>query len=173
MHKIAGRLMVLSLMVFGFYLAAAHADEEKIGLDKVPKVVIDAVKARFAGAKLVGADKETDKGKVAYEIAIEHKDQKIEVTVTPEGMIFQIEKLITYKDLPKVVSEAVESKYPKAKAEKVEEVIKVKDGQEKLEYYELVLGTAQAKTIEVTVSPQGKILNEEDQSKEKKETKKQ
>ena len=38
-----------------FGTRGARADEEKVPLDKVPKEVMEAVKARFPGAKLHGA----------------------------------------------------------------------------------------------------------------------
>jgi hypothetical protein len=40
--------------------------------------------------------------------------------------------------MPKVVTEALEAKYPQATYKMIEEVIKVKDGEEKLEYYEVL-----------------------------------
>src|SRR5260370_210881 len=86
-----------------------------IGPGKGRGKVKEAVKAKFPDAELVSADKETDKGKVAYEVAIKNKGQKIEVTVSEEGKIISIEKEIAVKDLPKVVAEAFEKKYPKAK----------------------------------------------------------
>jgi hypothetical protein len=69
--------------------------------------------------------------------------------------------------MPKVVTEALEAKYPQATYKMIEEVIKVKDGEEKLEYYEVLLVTAEKKKLEVSVSPKGKITKVEDKSKEK------
>src|SRR4051812_785860 len=50
--------------------------EEKVPLAKVPKAALDAVKAKFPGAKLTGAEKEKEDGKDVYEIAITHKGRK-------------------------------------------------------------------------------------------------
>lgn len=165
---VVGLGMALSLLVFG---TAARADEEKVPLDKVPKAVLAAVKARFPSAKLVSADKETEKGKTTFEVTIKDKDQKIDVAVTPDGKISGIEKEIKAKDLPKVVAATLEKKYPKATHQIIEEVIKVTDGKEKLEYYEVLLVTADKKKLEVSVAPDGKIAKEEDKSKEKEEKK--
>jgi len=156
--------VAVSLMVV---LTAVRADEEKVPLDKLPKAVVDAVKARFPDAKLVSAEKETEDGKTVYEVAITNKDQKIEVTLTPEGEITEIEKVIAAKDLPEKVSKALEAKYPKADYKMIEEVIKVEKKQEKLAYYEVLLVTADKKKLEVSVTPDGKITKEEDKSKEK------
>jgi uncharacterized membrane protein YkoI len=164
-----GSLAAVGLLVL---VVGARADEEKVPLDKVPKAVLDAVKARFPNAKLIQAEKETENGKTVYEIGIKDKDQKIDVTVTPDGKIAEIEKTIATTALPATVSAALEKKYPKATLQKAEEIIKVTGGKEKLAYYEVVLVTAQKKKLEVEVAPDGKIAKEEDKSKEKKEEKK-
>jgi uncharacterized membrane protein YkoI len=165
------RLLGASALV-GFMLAAfAQADEEKVPLDKLPKAVVDAVKARFPGAELVSAEKETEKGKTVYEVVIKAKGQKIEVTTTPEGELVEIEKQIAAKDLPPAVTKALEGKYPKAKYEIIEEVIKVEKKSEKLAYYEVLLTTADKKKFEVSVAPDGKIVKEESKDKESKEKK--
>jgi hypothetical protein len=146
---------------------AARADEEKVPLDKLPKAVVDAVKKRFPQAELTGAEKETEDGKTVYEVAIKNQGQNVEVTTTPEGTIVEIEKEIAAGAMPKAVSAALESKYPKATYRMIEEVFKVQDGKEKLEYYEVLLVTAARKKLEVSVTPEGKFTKEEDKSKEK------
>ena len=45
---------------------------------------------------------------------------------------------------------------------------KVTDGKEAIAYYEVMLVTADKKTFEVEVSPEGKILNIEEKKEEKK-----
>jgi hypothetical protein len=89
--------------------------------------------------------------------------EKLECRFTPQdaglpagryaGAITTIEKEVAFKDLPRAVADAYEAKYPKATYKTVEEVIKVTDGKEKLEYYEAVLVTADKKTFEVEVTP--------------------
>jgi hypothetical protein len=132
-------------------------EEEKIPLDKLPKAVVDAVKAKFPKAKLVSAEKEKEDGKTFYEVAIKDGDSNIEVILTPEGKITAIEKEIEVKDLPKAVTDAFESKYPKATVKKVEEITK----EDKLYGYELLIVTAEKKKLEVTFDPKGKVLEEE------------
>ncbi len=163
-----GAVAAVGLLVL---VTGARADEEKVPLDKVPKPVLNAVKARFPNAKVVHADKETENGKTMYEIAIKDKNQSIDVTVTADGKIAEIEKTIATTALPPTVTAALEKKYPKATLQKAEEVIKVTGGKEKLAYYEVVLVTAQKKKLEVEVAPDGKIVKEEDKSKEKEEKK--
>jgi uncharacterized membrane protein YkoI len=141
----------------------AWAEEKKIPLNKVPKAVLDAVKAKFPGAKLTGASTETENNKVIYEVAFTYKDHKYEVECTPDGGFVAIDKQLDVKELPKEVAQTLKTKYPKAKYDVIEEVTK----KDKIEYYEVELTTADKKKIEVLIDPAGKVLKEE--KKEKKD----
>lgn len=146
--------------------ALAFAQEETVTLDNVPKVVLDMVKTRFKDAELKGAGKETENDKPVYEVTIRHKGQHIDVTLTPDGELLMIEKEITRRDLPKAAADALERKYPKATYQIVEEIIKVEKRTETLAYYEALLTTADKQRLEVQVTAQGKIVNEEKKSPE-------
>lgn len=142
-----------------------RADEEKIELDKLPRAVVEAVKDKFPKGKLVSAEKEKEDGKTVYEVNLKDGDQTVEVTVTPEGKIVSIEKVIAAKDAPKEVTEALESKYPKAKIKKVEEVT---EG-DKPAVYEFLIVTAEKETIEVVLDAKGKVVKEEKKKKQDKD----
>jgi uncharacterized membrane protein YkoI len=148
-------------------LTAARADKDNVPLEKLPKAVADAVKAKFDGAVLVSASKEKEDGKELYEVALKHKGHNIDVTLTAEGKITSIEKQIEAKDFPKPVSEALDAKYPKATIKKAEEVT---EGDKVV--YEALIVTADNKTIEVVLDPKGKIVKEEPKEEKKKEEKK-
>ncbi len=154
----------MAAMILMAAAPAAWADE-KVDLDKVPKAVVDAVKARFPDAEIKGAEKETEEGKLYYEIEILNKKEEMDVELTTDGAITEIEKDVDYKDLPKAVSQALEAKYPKAEFDEVEEVTKVDKKTEKLAYYEVQVKTADKKHYEVQVDPDGKIVNEEKKDK--------
>jgi uncharacterized membrane protein YkoI len=153
-----------ALMAVLVLAAGAWADEkeEKVPLDKVPKAVLDAVKAKYPGAELTGAEKESENGKVVYEVALKFKGQKIEATFTPEGTLVSVERVIDAKDLPKPVSEALDAKYPKATIKLAEE--ETKDGKVT---YEVLLVTQDKKTVEVVLDAQGKVLKEEKKEEKK------
>src|SRR3990172_2621573 len=143
-------------------LAVGWGEEEKVGLEKVPKGVVEAAKARFKGAEVRGTSKETEEGKVVYEVTIKHQGHNIDVTVTPEGEIILFEREITAKELPKRVGKALEGGYPKATYKRLEQIYKVEKKQEKLTYYEALLVTAEKKLLEVQVTEEGKVVNEEE-----------
>jgi uncharacterized membrane protein YkoI len=165
MSKFVGRGVLVALAGL-FLLAAARADEEKIPLDKLPKAVLDAVKDKYPGAELLGAEKEDENGKTVYEVALKHKGQKLEATFKPDGTFVSVEKEIEAKDLPKAVADALEAKYPKATYKKVEEET---EGDKVT--YEVLLVTAEKKTVEVVLDPKGKILEEENKDKKDKKDK--
>ena len=104
-----------------------------------------------------GAVKETDKGKMFYEISIRHEDHAIDVLLTPEGKIVEIEKEIAVRDLPKPVREAIAAKYPNGVVKKAEE----KTEGDAVSYEAIVVTT-----VEVRFDPSGKVLEEEVKGKE-------
>jgi uncharacterized membrane protein YkoI len=154
--------LVILFTVVGL-VTTISADEKKIPLDKVPKAVMDAVKAKYPDGKLTGAEEETEDGKTVYEVALTDNGQKVEATYEPDGTLVSVEKVIPVKDLPKAVTKALNAKYPKANLKRAEEETKG----DKVTY-EVLLVTADDKTMEVVIDPKGKVLKEE-----KKETKKE
>ena len=155
---------IVSLAVCVLVSVPARADEEKVPLDKLPKAVAGAVAKMFPKAKVVSASKELADKKTVYEVSIKDGEQNVQVTVTPEGEITEVEKEIAAKDLPKEVTAVLDDKYAKAKIEKAEEVTKGKELT-----YEVLLVTADKKTLEIKFDPKGKVLNVEEKKAEKKE----
>jgi uncharacterized membrane protein YkoI len=148
-------------VVLAVHVRAGEEGEKKVDLKKVPKAVLKAVKAKFPGAKLLGASTEEEKGKTVYEISLTYKGHHHDVTLEPDGKIVSIEREIPAKDLPKVVADGVAAKYPKAKYKKAEELIK---GDGALHGYEVVI-TSGNDTVEVVLDLKGKILREETKKK--------
>ena len=142
-------------------LAATALAGEKVPLDKVPKAVQDAVKARFPKAEITSIEKETNEGKVVYDIELKSEGRKYEMDIQEDGTVLEIEKEVAAKDVPEAVSKAIEAKYPKSKVKEVMEVNKVKGKEEKPDHYEVTLETADGKKLEVIVSLDGKSVKEE------------
>jgi hypothetical protein len=155
--------MALTVAILGTLPLGARArvDEAKVPLKDVPQAVLHAVKAKFPGAELKEASKETEDGKTTYEIALKDKGQNVDVAVSAAGEIEEIEREVAPKDLPKPVVATVEAKYPKATIKKAEEIIEFDDGLEK-KNFELLIETADKKTRELKVSPMGRLLEDEE-----------
>jgi hypothetical protein len=156
MQRIQFCLIIATAGVVGL-CTGVRGDEQKIPIGELPKAVVDAVKKRFPKAELVGAAKETEGGKTEYEVMLKAGGKKIDLMLTPEGAITVIEREIAAADLPKSVRATLEKDYPGATYKRIEELIKVVKGKEKLEAYEVLLETADKKTKEVKVpAPQKK-----------------
>src|SRR5215218_103439 len=95
--------VVVSLGLLGL-TPGARAEEEKIPLKDLPKAVLDAVMGRFPGAETTGAGKETEDGKTNFEVTLKEKGKNVDVTLTAEGRIVEVEREIAAGDLPKAVA---------------------------------------------------------------------
>ena len=125
-----------------------------------------AVKARFPGAELTSVEKETEEGKVVYDIELKHQGRKYEMDIQENGTLLEIEKEVAAKDVP-AITKAVLAKYPGATVKEVMEVNKVKGKEEKPDHYEVTLLTADKKEVEVVVSLDGKSVKKEGEEKAK------
>lgn len=144
---------------------SALADEE-LGVKDLPKAVVAAVKARYPQGEIKEVEMETEAGKTVYEVEVEiesdGRETELTLSITPEGKILEIEKDIAAKDLPKAVADVLAAKYPKASYQRIEEVVKVENGKDKLDSYEVLVVTADKKKLEASVSPIGEIKGQKE-----------
>ncbi|MGB2981000.1 MAG: PepSY-like domain-containing protein [Candidatus Zixiibacteriota bacterium] len=135
----------------------AEADLE---LDKIPKVIMDALMARFPNAEIHKWTKEKEGDIVVYDIEFKQQDRKFEADIKEDGTIHNWEKQIAAGDLPEAAMKAVEMKYPESTIKEIMEITAVTEGKEALEGYEVVLETADKEEVEVTVAPDGETLED-------------
>ena len=167
----SGTVAVVGLLVLA---VAAWGDDEKkagqkkdapkaqkIALDKVPPKIMSAVKARFPGAELTSVEKETEDGKVVFDIELKHQGRKYEMDIQEDGTIIEIEKQVDAKDLPEAVGKAIKAKFPDALIKEIMEVNKVNENKETPDHYEVIMVDKDKKEKEVTVSLDGKTINAE------------
>ena len=164
MRGFIGLAVVCAVVALFLFVAPAGADEKektkKIDVDKVPKKVMAAVKARFPKAKITSVEKETTDGKVMYDIELTQKGRKYEMDILEDGTVLEVEKEVFLKDAPEALTKAVKAKYPRAKIKVIMEVNKVKDKKETPDHYEVTLQEEGKKEFEVLVSLDGKIKTE-------------
>ena len=157
---------LLTAALAGFLLAMPAAGaQEKPDLDKIPKIVMDALKAKFPKAEIDKWTREKEAGIVIYDFEFKQEGRKFEADIKEDGTIHNWEKEISVKDLPEIVREAVEAKYPKAALKEIMAITAVTDGKEALEGYEILLETAGKREIEVSVAPDGKFLEDSGEKK--------
>jgi hypothetical protein len=135
-----------------------HAQEQEVRIADAPTVVIQTVSARFPDAKIHGVSKDVEKGKQIYEVTLKRRGRNIDVTTTPEGKMTLIEMEIARADLPAAVASILRAQYPRATYKLVEAVTSVSGSTESLAFYEVLLVDAKKQTLEVQVSPDGKVI---------------
>jgi uncharacterized membrane protein YkoI len=156
--------MTLSGLLVAMPTAAAQ-DKGKADLDKIPKKVMDALKARFPNPVIQHWTEEKEGGVVLYDIEFRQAGRKLEADIKADGMIDNWEGETSVKDLPAAVMKAVRTKYRNATLNEAMAITEVKGGKEVPGGYEILLETADKKEIEVTVAPNGKILEAPEETK--------
>jgi Putative beta-lactamase-inhibitor-like, PepSY-like len=159
---------VTGLFVTLAALSGAATAEDKLPLDKLPKPVQKAIKARYPSAEVLYATKEQADGKTSYEVYMKHKGKGLDVTFSPAGAVEVVEQEIDAKDLPAKVRAAIDQKYPGAAFAKAEEISKAQGGKMVVDVYEVLFTTADKKQVEMTIAPDGKVTGEVDKTKPKK-----
>jgi phosphopantothenoylcysteine synthetase/decarboxylase len=164
--------------VLGLLLAAAlPAGAEDKPQDKkveLTKAAADAINAAFPGAKIEKIKLEDEDGVKVFEVELELKDGDVEVTVSPDGVIAEVETEITVEALPKAVADALAKVAEGGKIKEVtkeEERATVKDGKlvtldtPTIKYCaEVVKGETKMK---VEIAADGKVLTVEKKPAEK------
>jgi uncharacterized membrane protein YkoI len=169
MRRFLNRLSVAAAVVLVGLVAVtslnAEQDKGKSGQDQIPKKVMDSLKAKFPKAKIDKWTKEREADKVVYDIEFKQEDRKFEADIFEDGTIHNWEKQVEAKELPRAAIMAVVKKFPQATIIEIMAVTEVKGREEKLEGYEVVMETAGEKKVEVTVAPDGKILEDSGEPK--------
>src|SRR4051794_18899490 len=164
----AALLAAVAVVLLAPRVGAEDKDKkDKLDLDKIPKKVMAALKAKFPKAEIHKWTKEKEGDAEVYDIEFKIGDRKYEADIKEDGTIVNWEKEIALKDLPRAVTAAIEKKYPRSKLKDAMEITDVKDKKETPGGYEVNLVTADKKDVEVTVTAEGKITEDSSEKKEK------
>jgi uncharacterized membrane protein YkoI len=139
-------------------LAIATDEPQKLVPKDVPAKIMQTVNARLPGAQVTSAERETENGKVVYDLEMTHKAIKYEMDIQDDGTLIEIEKEV--KEPKAAVTKAVKEKYADAKITIVMEVNKVEGKKETPLHYEVTLTTG-GKEKEVIVALDGSSVKEE------------
>jgi hypothetical protein len=124
----------------------------------IPANVMAVLTAKFPQAKLDKWSKEKEDGKDVYDIEFRQADRKFEADIFADGTIHNWEQQVALSDLPQPVVQTVSRQFPKAAIKEIMAVTAVTNGSERLEGYEIVLKRTLKRDVEVTIAPDGKIL---------------
>jgi hypothetical protein len=163
---VAGLLAVLGLA------SGTRAQEEKIPLHRVPRAVMTSAKARFPGAEIKQATKETEDGEPVFALEMKHHRHNVDVTLKVDGTVVLVETDVTAKEVPKVVLQAIQQSYPGATVRGAVSVNKGPEVKKKADYYQFYLLTASETPALLKVDPEGKVLEPEARTAARKRDKK-
>src|SRR5262249_23212200 len=110
-----GVAVLLSLVV----LAGVAVAGIRVPLEKVPAPAVKLVKDRFPKAEIRYVDKEPDDH---YEFAMKEGQRVFDVGVTAEGKLLNVKEELPPADLPKVVKDGVQKKFPGAEIAEAEKI---------------------------------------------------
>jgi len=117
-----------------------------------PAAVSAAFKKAYPNATIKNVSKETENGKVEYEIESMDGSQARDLVYRPDGTVVLYEELIPESAVPAAVVSAIKVKYPKATVSRCEKLF-----QDGTMNYELVLKGATVN--EVILTPAGKWVS--------------
>ena len=155
----------LALLIFAGCQQKQQKAAEKTGakdlqLDKIPQAVMEGLKAKFPQAEIHKWSVEQEGEIKVYDIEFTQDGRNCEADIKEDGSIQSWEKAIEITDLPDAVKGAAEAKYPGSNIKEIMQVMAVTGALDSLEGYELAFATSDTTEVELTVAPDGSILEE-------------
>jgi hypothetical protein len=153
-------ILVVGVAAASLSIGVGHcwAQEEAVTQDKIPRTVMDALRGRFPDARIDTCLRTREGRDVVYDIEFHQRSRKFEADIKENGAYINYEQAIEAGDLPKVVRDVLARRYPRTTPTEVMKETEVKGKTERLSAYEVVLMTDGGKSVEVRLSPNGKVL---------------
>jgi hypothetical protein len=124
----------------------------------IPARVLNALTTKFPQAKIDKSSKEKEDGRDVYDLEFTQGGKKFEADIFADGTFHNWEQQISASELPQPVVQTVARQFPKAAMKEIMAVTEVTGGNERLEGYEIVVQRTHKKDVELTIAPDGKIL---------------
>jgi uncharacterized membrane protein YkoI len=149
---------LLYTIAFGALLRAdANAAETRISQEKLPEAVRKTANEQSQGAIVRGYSKETEDGRIEYEVEMTVSGHSKDVSIAPNGAVLEVEEEVALDALSPQVLKGLEAKAAGAKIKKVESL--TKNG--KIVAYEAHL-VKLGKHSEIQLGPEGNPLDHEE-----------
>ena len=131
------------------------AEEQEISTKDLPTAVLMAFQKQYPEAKIKEVGKEVEDSVTYFEIDSMDGKTKRTVLYSADGILTEVEEIISAGELPDIIQASISETYPKGKIEKAEKVIKgeVTTFEVKIEYGE--------ENIEAVYDLSGKLINSE------------
>ena len=146
----------LQLCLFCLALTSVNlwAAETRVSRADLPKLVQKTADAQASGATVRGYSKDTEGGKLEYEVEMTVNGHSKDITIAPDGTLLEIEEQVSIDSLSSELRSVLATKAAKGKISKVESLTK----HGKIVAYEaqVLIG---GKRSEIQVGPDGKSLD--------------
>jgi hypothetical protein len=147
----------LSLLFVALVSGNLWATETRISKADLPVLVQKTADAQAIGGTVRGYSKDTEDGKLEYEVEMTVKGHSKDITIAPDGTLLEIEEQVSIDSLAPEVRSGLTAKAAKGKISKVESLTK----HGKIVAYEAKVLTA-GKRSEIQVGPDGKSLHHDE-----------
>jgi uncharacterized membrane protein YkoI len=145
MNRTLNALLAISSLV-----GLANAAGQKLQVKDLPSAVQKTVQDQLKGAEITGINKETEKGKVQYEVETMLNGKHRDFNVDAKGVLLVVEEEAALDSIPAAAKAAIEKKAAGGKLGLVE--IMTKGG---ATFYEAAYTGKDGKKHEVLVKPDG------------------
>jgi uncharacterized membrane protein YkoI len=153
------KAVLVAFLVVGIAGCAAkekkEAPAEKVSLSQIPSPARAAIEKMTAGGEIKSIDKETEKGKIIYDVEATVGGKDVEYDVAEDGAILTSAKSVAYDSLPAEVKMAAQKYFGSAEGLKASK--EMEKGKTRYE----VEGTKAGSKVALKLSAAGKILEEE------------
>jgi uncharacterized membrane protein YkoI len=125
-----------------------------------PAAVLHTLRTRFPGAEIQKWSTTTEDGVLLYDIEFLQGTRKLEADIRADGSVHNWEREVALRDLPAAVRQTIDSKFPGATVGTVLAITVARDSKEELQGYEVLVETKDGQEVEITVAPDGKVLEQ-------------
>jgi hypothetical protein len=106
---------------------AKPATPKPAATTKMPAAIEAAFKKAYPNATVKNVSKETEDGKVQYEVESVDAGRRRDINYNPDGTVILYEEELTEADVPAAVAAAIKARYPKATIATRERLYVMKD----------------------------------------------
>lgn len=145
------------VVLFLFFAASVPGQEKHVKKSDLPVAVQKTADEQSKGAMVRGYTKETEEGKLEYEVEMIVNGHTKDVSIDASGNVLEVEEQVAPETLPAEVREGLQKKAGSGKIAKVESIAK----HGTLVAYEAHV-VAGGKKSEVQVGPDGRPLDHEE-----------
>lgn len=139
-----------------FLWAIVQFSVNQISLARLPEPAANAIEATIPGGTRLRIKSEIQDGEMVFEVSVRRQNEVYDVTVSPNGHVFEIEKRILPRQLPKLIADAVRVRHPNSSVLKAKEVSR----ENQVTGYELAMVTKEGRIVKAAFTRDGAMIGE-------------